>query len=292
MYCRSADSITFSGWIYFYICIKFSSFVQHNTFQAILVHDGLRSFALYAYDENSIQWSVPTTRDTRAEFGNAVVGFTAPNHHYSDPRSIESSIASIDDYPDIKNKDLLPQPCTYGAMYIFKLYDAMDITGPEVECKQWNLAEPDPMTWTRYLPPCPCYLTQAQSDGTFREVFHRSRTTIGFRCFQSVFPTQLGSGKYLCKFKTFLRYTKLTLQASQKRAQKWLFFTLRAFQRENFKCNPVGYGVLGIDRRVFHCAIDEHDVMAISQHVQQRMIVMQSIPRWDPLTIKVAHLLQ
>ena len=25
------------------------------------------------------------------------------------------------------------------------------------------------------------------------------------------------------------------------------------------------YGALGIDRRVFHCAIDEHDVMAISQ---------------------------
>ena len=25
------------------------------------------------------------------------------------------------------------------------------------------------------------------------------------------------------------------------------------------------YGVLGIDRRVFHCPIDEHDVMAISQ---------------------------
>ena len=165
---------------------------QHNTFQAILVNDGLRSFALYAYNENSIQWSVPATRDPRANFGNAVVGFTAPNHYFSDPRSASSSIDSIDNYPDSKNKDLLPQPCTYGAMYVFKLYDAVDITGSQVQCKQWSLAEPDPMTWTKYLPPCPCYLDQAESDGDFREVFHKSSTA---RCFQSVFPTELGSGE-------------------------------------------------------------------------------------------------
>ena len=165
---------------------------QHNTFQAILVNDGLRSFALYAYNENSIQWSVPATRDPYAQLGNAVVGFTAPNHHFSDPRSASSSIESIDEYPDSTNKDLLPQPCTYGAMYIFKLYNTEDITGSHVQCQQWSLAEPDPMTWTQYLPPCPCYLDQAESDTGFQEVFNKPATV---KCFQSITPIEGGSGK-------------------------------------------------------------------------------------------------
>ena len=48
-----------------------------------------------------------------------------------------------------------------------------------------------------------------------------------------------------------------------KTSTKWLLFTLHAFQLENVKCNPMVF--CGIDRRVFHCAIDEHDAMPISQ---------------------------
>ena len=61
----------------------------------------------------------------------------------------------------------------------------------------------------------------------------------------------------------------LTRQASQKRAQKWQFFTLHAFQLENFKCNPMVF--LASTDAFFPCAIDEHDIMAVSQRSNARL---------------------
>ena len=152
--------------------------------------DGLRSFALFAYDENSIQWSVPQTRDPRAKHGHAVVGFTSPDNFYTDPRSGTRAISFIDNYPDDRNQYILPQPCTYGAMYIFKLYKEEDLTGSSAKCMNWHATQPMPDTWMDLLPACPCDLDQALNDATFREVNYKSQT-----CFQTVMPNEFGSGK-------------------------------------------------------------------------------------------------
>ena len=173
---------------YFYILF------QHNTFQAIFTTDGYRTYSLYAYDADALQWSVPTIRDPRAKYGHAVMGFTVPGHSYSDPRSATVSIARLDNVVDPNNKYLLPQSCDSGALYIYQLYDQNSIEGPRTQCLRWYHQQPPPRNWTTGLPPCPPLLRQAQSDARYRQ----SSKRLPRLCYLSTVPSAVGAGKPSC----------------------------------------------------------------------------------------------
>ena len=160
----------------------------------MLTTDGLRSFAIYAYDANSIQWSSPLVYDVYARFDHAVVGYTSPSHSYNDPRSGTDVIKRIDTQHLAGSQHALKQSCAEGSLYIFKLYTSVDVTGSRAQCLSWYASQPDPATWTHRLPPCPCLLGQAQADSRF----HILSSNQSRLCFQSVVPIAGGSSVKCC----------------------------------------------------------------------------------------------
>ena len=167
--------------------------VQHNTFQAVLATDGYRSYAMYLYDSDAIQWSVPTIRDPRAKYGHAVMGYTSPGYHYTDSRSSSLSISRIDTIVDQRNAYLLQQVCPSGALYIFQLYDQNTIDGSRAQCLKWYSQQPEHQIWSADLIPCPPLLSQAESDSRFRTTSRKAPQL----CFHNVVPTPQGAGKHM-----------------------------------------------------------------------------------------------
>eukprot|EP00117_Sycon_ciliatum_P020972 scpid50419/ scgid4353/ Mucin-4; Ascites sialoglycoprotein; Pancreatic adenocarcinoma mucin; Testis mucin; Tracheobronchial mucin; Mucin-4 alpha chain; Ascites sialoglycoprotein 1; Mucin-4 beta chain; Ascites sialoglycoprotein 2 len=161
----------------------------HNTFQAILASDGVRSFAVYSFDSNSIQWSVPAVHDVNSEFGHAVSGFTSQNHHYTDKRSGTPQISSIDD-----GQPAPGQECVSGTMMVYKLFTQSTVDGPRARCLEWYAMQPHANTWMQHFSPCPCTLSQAQADSRFQVI----RSLAPRLCFQNAVPSITGSSQECC----------------------------------------------------------------------------------------------
>ncbi|XP_065180417.1 uncharacterized protein LOC135810977 [Sycon ciliatum] len=165
----------------------------HNTFQAVMATDGLRSYTTFAYDVNSIQWSIPVLRNPRVTYGHSVMGYSTPEQYYNDRRSGTFRISGIDDQVDSANQYLFQQACTEGAMYIFRLYKGV-IDGPRAKCLRWYASQPDPRTWMKYFNACPQILAQAQADSRFQLIRKLSPRT----CFQNSVPSITGSSQECC----------------------------------------------------------------------------------------------
>ncbi|XP_065180052.1 uncharacterized protein LOC135810490 [Sycon ciliatum] len=165
----------------------------YNTFQGVLASDGLRSYAIYIYDPNSIQWSVPATLDPYAKFGHAVSGYSTPTRNHVDSRSGTFRIAHIDNRVNTSDPNLLPSGSA-GAMYVYKLYNANTFSGPRQRCLTWYASQPEPTTWLQHLDPCPCTLKQARADPRFEQL----KKLLPRMCFQNSVPSVNGSSQECC----------------------------------------------------------------------------------------------
>ena len=73
------------------------SLAQTNTFQLVLATDGNRSFALFLYLDNGIQWTASAKYNSFVGM-EAQVGYDAGDYvnYYTVPGSMTSSIADIE----------------------------------------------------------------------------------------------------------------------------------------------------------------------------------------------------
>ncbi|XP_022801631.1 mucin-like protein isoform X3 [Stylophora pistillata] len=165
---------------------------QGNTFQLVLITDGVYSFTMYNYPNNGLQWSAPIQRMYYRYYSKArglpVVGWNAGDkgeRKYNMPRSGTVNIETIDGIRG--NADMVGK-------WFFRLEDSLGKLSARQECIDWFKAQPDPRFYTEYLEPCPCILRQARWDERF---------TVNWRdwprmCGYAQFPSSAGWGQECC----------------------------------------------------------------------------------------------
>ncbi|PFX32349.1 Mucin-4 [Stylophora pistillata] len=165
---------------------------QGNTFQLVLITNGVYSFTMFNYPSTSLQWSAPTQRMYYQYFSNSrglpVVGWNAGDkgeRKYNLPRSGTVNIETIDGIRG--NADMVGK-------WFFRLEESLGRLSARQECIDWFKAQPDPRFYTEYLEPCPCILRQARGDERFT-VNWRGWTRM---CAYSQFPSPDGWGQECC----------------------------------------------------------------------------------------------
>ncbi|RMX36464.1 hypothetical protein pdam_00010052, partial [Pocillopora damicornis] len=165
---------------------------QGNTFQLVLITDGVYSFTMYNYPSNGLQWSAPTQRMYYRYYSNSyglpVVGWNAGDkgeRKYNMPRSGTVNIETIDGIRG--NADMVGK-------WFFRLEESLGKLNARQECIDWFKAQPDPRFYTEYIEPCPCVLRQAWWDERF---------TVNWRdwprmCGYAQFPSPHGWGQECC----------------------------------------------------------------------------------------------
>ncbi|XP_031551446.1 mucin-like protein isoform X2 [Actinia tenebrosa] len=156
----------------------------YNTFQAVIITDGVYTFVMYNYPPDVILWSAPTTSAKWGLYtkGNSindplpVVGWSAGcrrEEYFNVPRSGEVMIGNISKITgktvfgnpkkrnEFKNYSHLSQ-----GKWLFRLETSL-VKLSKDKCKSWFKKEPDPRPVLEYLEPCPCTFFQAQWDERF-----------------------------------------------------------------------------------------------------------------------------
>ncbi|XP_022801634.1 protein sidekick-2-like [Stylophora pistillata] len=138
---------------------------QGNTFQLVLITNGVYSFTMYNYPKNGLQWSAPTQRMYYRYYSNArglpVVGWNAGDKEerkHNMPRSGTVNIETIDGIRG--NADMVGK-------WFFRLEESLGKRNARQECIDWFKVQPDPRFYTEDLEPCPCILRQAWWDERF-----------------------------------------------------------------------------------------------------------------------------
>ena len=148
-------------------------FLQKATFQAVLVTDSVRSYVIFLYPSNGIQW--PSHRHSKS----VVVGYNAGNYrsYYNHEASTTDAVFDIDatlgNVPNVRGK------------YVFRVdSDAAAVVVGNRECLAWYKDEVLPLPSISIsvsgaslplelelepsLPSCPCTFFQAIFDARFR----------------------------------------------------------------------------------------------------------------------------
>ena len=162
--------------------------MQRNTFQVVVITDGVDSFVLFNYGADGLQWSGRKNR-------HGVVGYTTSDGtlFFNHPRSATPLVVLIDNDTLLSNVDVA------GRLF-YRLSNSQSRCAPVTGCVQWYLDDIQinglsPL-WFRNqsLPPCPCTFFQALQDRRFSFV----RRTFDAVCFQSFFPSAFGAQTECC----------------------------------------------------------------------------------------------
>ncbi|XP_031569003.1 uncharacterized protein LOC116303577 [Actinia tenebrosa] len=181
----------------------------NNTFQVVLITDGVCSFVMYNYPSNGIQWSAPTLEKYYEHFtyyrGLPVVGLNGgekKHEYYHVLGSGETGIVKVNSIPgktvritdNIKKyyeEDLQP------GKWFFRVETALPRNKEKKDkCKEWLKSAPDHRRYTEHLEPCPCTYRQASWDERFR----MEPYGWPFICANSIFPSNGGWEQKCCYF--------------------------------------------------------------------------------------------
>lgn len=152
------------------------SAAERNTFQVVVITDGLTTFSLMNYKQDGLEWS--------GRAASAAVGLTTDDASYF----INHFLSTTPQVVDLAGQQLfyaasLPaNPCAAKARCLAWYYEDIATHGCSYPY------------WTVFLPPCPCTLFQAFHDFRFRFYEWRGRLS----CFVSSFARPFGVQTECC----------------------------------------------------------------------------------------------
>ncbi|XP_072895124.1 uncharacterized protein [Hemitrygon akajei] len=167
-----------------------------NTYQAVLLTDGIFSFCLIKFKDGGMNWKFSARPALR---NYALMGYYSEttSSSFNDPQTRffvpPEKIYRPDKYPGQKTGK--------NGQWAYRLEkNDINTRNPRQKCVDWYLSEPFPY-WSFYTSPCPCSFWQALFDNSFtwgRNIksygFEVKETQDRFWTFQSRFPNWLGSG--------------------------------------------------------------------------------------------------
>ncbi|XP_072020294.1 uncharacterized protein [Amphiura filiformis] len=125
-----------------------------NTFQAVLATDGIRSFALFIYQNGGMKWDA-------VEKKNAVIG-------YNNQRSSQATRNIHSEMGDKYRPDKEMGNMGKGYWLVRLDENEVDAVNPDKYCEEWANDQP---SWTadlgNWVRPCPCTVAQAQGDSRY-----------------------------------------------------------------------------------------------------------------------------
>ncbi|XP_062901651.1 uncharacterized protein LOC134345238 [Mobula hypostoma] len=167
-----------------------------NTYQAVLITDGIFSFCLIKFQDGGMNWKF-SARPSRQNY--ALMGYysESTSFFFNDPQTRffvpPEKIYRPDKYPGHKTGK--------NGQWAYRLErNNIHTRNPRQKCVDWYLSEPFPY-WSFYTSPCPCSIWQAIFDNSFTwgqiikyYGFEVKGTQDTFWTYQSRFPNRLGSG--------------------------------------------------------------------------------------------------
>ncbi|XP_022800806.1 uncharacterized protein LOC111338572 [Stylophora pistillata] len=178
----------------------------HNTFQTLLITDGIFSFTMFNYPHNGIQYSAPTKREYYEYFSNykqlPVIGWNAgdsDNNYVNYQRSGTVQAETID---NLVGNAKIP------GRWIFRLENSNGEEDSDLKCEMWYFKERKALFFYRKEPdPCPCTGVQGYFDDRYEWV----EADFPFSyCFYTKFPRE-GRGRKCCYYTTLDKLAALII---------------------------------------------------------------------------------
>ncbi|XP_078687900.1 mucin-like protein isoform X2 [Branchiostoma floridae x Branchiostoma belcheri] len=181
---------------YYYYCNRDLTSLEVNSFQAILITDGIYSFAKFVYPKNGIKWVYPDVQWKYYHYysslrGLPVAGYGAGDsyfynyyyyywswgyreHFYNVPKSGTLNMRNIDEVPGNTGET---------GVSIYRLENSDGSIPPTIYCRRWYYSTtPAWNNWGYHrLTPCPCSRQQARRDDRYYYTGNNCWTTLSTR---------------------------------------------------------------------------------------------------------------
>ncbi|XP_033102532.1 uncharacterized protein LOC117105480, partial [Anneissia japonica] len=133
-------------------------FYHRNTFQAVLLTDGLYSFAINFFEERRMLW------DPNLDFlKDAILGYNIAHFGYENFQFQQPLVSNV------YRPDLVLGNTNELGQWIFRLEDnTEDTVNPKKRCLDWYIEDSSSFFNPIGLGTCPCTLLQALRDGRYR----------------------------------------------------------------------------------------------------------------------------
>ncbi|KAL9953601.1 hypothetical protein ACROYT_G041044 [Oculina patagonica] len=164
-----------------------------NTFQCVIITDGVYSFVMYNYPVGGIQWSAPTSVSNYIHYTNyrglPVMGWNAGDSDGKVFNYIRSETVGMERIDSLQgNTNIIGK-------WFFRLENSKGEQDAIQKCLRWFKNQPDPSSYSDSLEPCPCTLRQ----GVFDERFQFSRIQAPYTyCVYTRFPSSANRGRECC----------------------------------------------------------------------------------------------
>ncbi|XP_062439026.1 mucin-4 [Rhea pennata] len=154
---------------------------QTNTYQVVLTTDGNQAFALLLYQDGGMRWDY-----TKLAARNVLIGFSSGDG-YAQNNELTEKPPAVKYRPDqYRGYDI-----DLRGLWIYKL-DSHPRVNYRLRCLAWLVTQPDPASWNRDLPPCPCSRPQAELDPRYRR--SRGLVDASVTMLRTSSPNQAGAG--------------------------------------------------------------------------------------------------
>ncbi|XP_033642813.1 uncharacterized protein LOC117302931 isoform X2 [Asterias rubens] len=139
------------------------SFIQQNetnTFQAVLLTDGIFSFCIFNYREGEMLWDYDSLASQDVIIGyNDGAGLYVNSQFLNPPFATGASSFRPDQFNGNTN---------LKGRWIYRLENnTIDTINPKRFCLDWYNTQPDPSDWDRFLGACPCSFSQGGNDRSY-----------------------------------------------------------------------------------------------------------------------------
>ncbi|XP_073483821.1 mucin-like protein [Aquarana catesbeiana] len=173
-----------------------------NTFQVVLVTDGIYSFALILFDDGGMKWifnALPTFHLPKMGYHSGIPSARNVNNFpaFNDPQT-DTSVS-------IKQRYRPDQYIGYNTgkkgRWAYRLdSNSQSAINSRLQCLQWYYKEEIPY-WISSTSPCPCTYNQATSDSSFTDGFNIlnygfdiKKASEQYLTVQNMFPSRNGAG--------------------------------------------------------------------------------------------------
>ncbi|XP_068712588.1 uncharacterized protein [Montipora foliosa] len=164
-----------------------------NTFQAVIITDGVYAFVMFNYPEDGIQWSAPSSVSNHIHYTNyrglPVMGWNAGDdtgNLFNYKRSGTVGVEGIDSL--VGNTGIIGK-------WFFRLENSKGEQDAIQKCLRWFKNQPDPASYTDAVESCPCTLRQAFFDERFQWTTPEAPFTY---CVYTRFPSAANRGRQCC----------------------------------------------------------------------------------------------
>ncbi|XP_018097646.2 mucin-like protein [Xenopus laevis] len=174
-----------------------------NTYQAVLVTDGIYSFCLIRFDDGGMNWryeALPT-------YYLPKMGYFSGEPRQYNYASSPALPAFNDPQTSSGNLQIIYMPDQYkgyntnrNGYWAYRLEaNSVNTRNSWQQCLSWYYNEPNP-NWSFYSPPCPCSFWQAIFDSSFtssnrlNDYYFPRKSSDNYISFQSAFSSWYGGG--------------------------------------------------------------------------------------------------